>query len=237
MRISDPAALHDDERPIALFVAARLLAFGAFVPIGSDLTGILLGRLRIRLCLVITSGACLQVVGTALLSRSSFKYETHEAQYAYKILIDLDLEFLMPTPIYVLRFTVEKRDLGKNSHTSSCNHNLCNAVVETTAVGQFRILGGLVAVSIGASITMHYSTRHLGEMLPPQLLGLILKRTEKIHLLQDDVALAAREVFGEAYNLQIDLATGFVVAQLPSTAMMWTAQNYLRLDQDNMLEN
>lgn len=85
-------------------------------------------------------------------------------------------------------------------------------------------------MSIGAIITTRHLTRHLGEIFPPQLVGLILERTEEIHLLQDEVALAVREVFGKAYNLQMYLATGFAVAQLPGTAMMWTAQNYSRLD-------
>jgi hypothetical protein len=94
------------------------------------------------------------------------------------------------------------------------------------------MLRGLIAMSTGTSITTRYLTRHLGETVPPQLLGLIIERTGKIHLLQDEVALAAREVFGKAYKLQMYLSTRFAVAQLPSTAIMWTAQNYSRVDQD-----
>ncbi|CAO2654475.1 Nn.00g112080.m01.CDS01 [Neocucurbitaria sp. VM-36] len=200
--------------------AARLLAFGAFVPIGSGLTGILLGRLRLRPCLVIAFGACLQIIGTVLLSRSSSKFEIENAQYAYQILVGLGLGFVMPALIYVLPFTMEKRDLA----------------VGTAAVGQFRMLGGLIAVSIGASITTRYLTRHLGEIVPPQLLYLVLERTEKIRLLEDEMALATRVVFGKAYNLQMYLATGLAVAQLPSTAMMWTKRNYTMSSQDEISE-
>jgi hypothetical protein len=70
------------------------------------------------------------------------------------------------------------------------------------------MLRGLIAMSTGTSITTRYVTRHLGETVPPQLLGLIIERTGKIHLLQDEVTLAAREVFGKAYKLQMYLSTG-----------------------------
>ncbi|KAH8730006.1 major facilitator superfamily domain-containing protein, partial [Phaeosphaeriaceae sp. PMI808] len=190
--------------------AVRLLAFGAFVPVGSGVTGALLGRLRIRPCLIIGFGAALQLVGTALLSRNSSEYNIDPSQYAYQILIGLGLGFVMPTLIYVLPHTMEKRDLA----------------VATAAVGQTRMLGGLIAVSIGASITTRYLTSHLAEIVPPQLLGPILERTEAIHLLQDSVAIAAREVFGKAYNLQMNLATGLAAAQLLGTALMWTRENY-----------
>lgn len=216
--------------------AARLLAFGAFVPIGSGLTGVLLGRLRLRPCWVIAFGACLQVIGTALLSRSSSKYEIDGAQYAYQALIGLGLGFVMPALIYVLPFTMEKRDLGKSNSTCLCYRNSRNVAVGTAAVGQFRMLGGLIAVSIGASITTRYLTRHLGEIVPPQLLSLVLERTEKLRLLEDEVTLAARVIFGKAYNLQMYLAMGMAVAQLPSTAMMWTRRNYTTSNQDETFE-
>jgi len=106
-----------------LSAAARLLTFRDFVRIGSSLTGILLGRLRIQPCLVIAFGACLQVAGTTLLSRSSSKYEIDGAQYSYQILIGLGLGFVMPALIYVLPFTMEKRNFGKNSPMSSCDRN------------------------------------------------------------------------------------------------------------------
>ncbi|KAF2788839.1 hypothetical protein K505DRAFT_254577, partial [Melanomma pulvis-pyrius CBS 109.77] len=198
--------------------AARLLAFGAFVPVGSGLTGILLGRLRIRPCLVIAFSALLEAIGTALLSRSSAEYDINPAQFGFQILIGLGLGFVMPALIYVLPFTMENVDLA----------------VTTAAVGQFRMLGGLIAVSIGASITTRYLTSHLAEVVPPLLLGFILERTEEIHLLDEGIALMIRETFGRAYNLQMYLAIGFALCQLPCTALMWTKQEYSRPDQDGL---
>jgi predicted MFS family arabinose efflux permease len=93
--------------------AVRLLLFGAFVPIGSGVTGVLLGRLKIRPFIIVAFGASLQLIGTVLLSRSSSEYGIHPSQYGFQILIGLGLGFVMPTLIYVLPFVSEPRDLGK----------------------------------------------------------------------------------------------------------------------------
>jgi predicted MFS family arabinose efflux permease len=94
--------------------AARLLVFGAPVVVGSGLTGILLGRLKLRPVLVIAAGAALQLIGAALLARSSLEYHVHASQYAYQVLIGLGLGLVMPALIYLLPYTMEKQDLGEN---------------------------------------------------------------------------------------------------------------------------
>jgi hypothetical protein len=88
------------------------------------------------------------------------------------------------------------------------------------------MLGGVIAVSIGVSITTRYLTAHLAEIVPSQLLGSILERTETIHLLKDITAQQTREVFGRAYNLQMYLAIGLAAAQLPTTMLMWTQKTF-----------
>lgn len=190
--------------------AVRLLAFGGLVPIGSGLTGLFLRRFRLQPCIVIGLGAVFQIAGTALLSQSSSEFEIHPSQYGYQILIGIGLGFVMPALIYVLPFTQEKRDLG----------------VATATVGQFRMLGGLIAVSIGASVTTRYLTSHLADVVPPNELVNILERTEVLSRLPLDVAKVARVVFGKAYNLQMYIAIGLSAAQLPMTALMWTNHDY-----------
>ncbi|OTB15832.1 hypothetical protein K445DRAFT_300593 [Daldinia sp. EC12] len=190
--------------------AARLLAFGVFVPVGSGLTGILLGRLRIRPVIVIAFGAILQIVGAALLARSSAEYNVHPSQYGFQVIIGIGLGFVMPALIYLLPYTMEKRDLA----------------TATATVSQFRILGGLIAVSIGASITTRNISSNLKHIVPSDLLGLILERTEALRLLDRETARSAREVFAKGYNLQMDLGTGLAAAQIPATLLMWTWKNY-----------
>lgn len=79
---------------------------------GSGLTGVLLGRLKFQPELVIGAGAALQVLGAALLARIPNEYHIHAPQYAYQILIGLGLGLVMPTLIYMLPYTMDKRDLG-----------------------------------------------------------------------------------------------------------------------------
>jgi hypothetical protein len=54
---------------------------------------------------------------------------------------------------------------------------------------------------------------------------MVLQRTESLHFLQPEVAARARELFGQAYNIQMDLGTGFAAAQFVATFLMWTREN------------
>jgi predicted MFS family arabinose efflux permease len=95
--------------------AARLLVFGAPVVVGSGLTGILLGRLKLRPVVVIAAGSTLQLIGTTLLARSSLEYRIHTSQYAFQVLVGLGLGLVMPALIYLLPYTMDRKDLGENS--------------------------------------------------------------------------------------------------------------------------
>ena len=98
------------------------------------------------------------------------------------------------------------------------------------------MLGGLIAVSIGASITTRYLTYHLAEVIPLERLDLIMQRTDQIYMLQPNIAVIVRQIFGRAYNLQMYLATGFAAAQLPATALMWTWKDYVPQVREKPLE-
>ena len=94
--------------------------------------------------------------------------------------------------------------------------------VATAAQSQFRILGGLISVSISATIMTRYLKSHLPEILPPNLVGLLLQRTETIHQLNGETLAAARSMFSDAYNRQMYLGLGLAVIEIPLAAMLWT---------------
>jgi phospholipid N-methyltransferase len=63
--------------------AARLLAFGAFVPTGSSIAVALMGRLSTPPVLVMAIGGGLEVIGTAILSQTSSGFEVKSYQYTF----------------------------------------------------------------------------------------------------------------------------------------------------------
>jgi hypothetical protein len=96
------------------------------------------------------------------------------------------------------------------------------------------MLGGLVFVAIGASVTTRYFTRHLMEQVPMSVVGLIMERTEEIGHLASEVMMKARQTFGSGYNLQMYIATGLAAAQLPTTLLMWTWKDWSKVEPARM---
>lgn len=104
----------------------------------------------------------------------------------------------------------------------SYRRRLTPVAVGTAANSQFRILGGLVGLAIVVSVSTPYVRSHLADVLSPDLVMLILEKTETIKELSADIALQVHTIFGEAYNLQIMIMIGFAAAKVPVTALMWT---------------
>lgn len=72
------------------------------------------------------------------------------------------------------------------------------------------------------SVSTPYVRSNLGDTLSPDLVVLILEKTETIRELPADTAVQVRTIFGESYNLQIMAMIGFAAAKIPVTALMWT---------------
>ena len=60
--------------------------------------------------------------------------------------------------------------------------------------------------------------------MPIELARTLLEKTETVNLLAPEALVRVKNLFGEAYNLQIKVLIGFAVAKLPVTALMWTNQ-------------
>ncbi|KAF2869201.1 major facilitator superfamily domain-containing protein [Massariosphaeria phaeospora] len=191
----------------AFAAAVRLLAFGGCVPGGSTLSAVLMGRLQMPPCVVIVLGAVLQLVGAVLLARIPTGSAVYVPQFGYHVLVGLGVGFVTGALILLVPFAMHKRDLA----------------VGSASMAQFRILGGLIGISIATSLSTPYLRTHLSAILPPDLALAVLHRTENLRLLQSPaVRETVRGVFGEAFNLQVTLAVGFVVAQFLATGLMWT---------------
>jgi hypothetical protein len=81
-----------------------------------------------------------------------------------------------------------------------------------------------VGLSIVVSISTPYIRSHLGDLVTPHTVMLILEKTETIRGLSVETATQVRTVFGEAYNIQMKVLIGFAAVKIPITALMWTNQ-------------
>ncbi|KAF2729272.1 MFS multidrug transporter-like protein [Polyplosphaeria fusca] len=185
--------------------AVRLLAFGAFIPAGTTLAGALL-KARVPPCYIMVVAIIMELIGTVLLYTRPHHTNITADQYGFQILIGTGLGFMNAALILMVPYVMEKRDLAAGS----------------SAISQLRSLGGLIGVAIAASISLPYVSSHLAQVIRPELAAAILERTDAIRLLSGSELEAVRQIFADSYRLQVKLLIGFVVAQVPVTALMWT---------------
>lgn len=95
------------------------------------------------------------------------------------------------------------------------------AAVGTATVGQFRLLGGVVGISIVNSVFVRWIRQPLLLVLSPLQASTLLQKTETISTFPESTQAAVRLIFAEGYNLQLKILIGFAVAQVLVTAAMW----------------
>ncbi|KAI4685845.1 uncharacterized protein J4E88_003682 [Alternaria novae-zelandiae] len=189
-----------------LAAAARLLTYGAFVPFGSGIAGAMMGKPRIPPCWIILGGSLMEILGIALLSQIDTSSHIDASQYAFQIIAGTGTGLVNSGLILLVPYAMDKRDLA----------------VGSAATSQFRTLGGLVGIAIVTSISTPYIRSHLTDILPLELAESLLERTELVQTLSPETLERVRQLFGEAYNLQVKVLIGFAVAKVPVTGMMWT---------------
>jgi hypothetical protein len=70
------------------------------------------------------------------------------------------------------------------------------------------------------------------------MVGLLLQRTEAIHMIPPETLSSVRDIFGKAFNQQMYMGVGLAAAQVPFVAMMWTKEPVASVETsvDNSLE-
>ncbi|PSN72305.1 MFS general substrate transporter [Corynespora cassiicola Philippines] len=189
-----------------LTASARFLAFGAFVPTGSTLAVAAMNRLKIKPYLVAAFAILLQIIGTVLLSRASTDSKIQASQYGMQTIVGIGVGIIISVVITLIPEEMEEQDVP----------------IATAAQSQFRLLGGLMAVSIGAVVTTRYLEGELVKILPPDIVSRLMQRTETLHLLSGTTLDQARDIFGKAYNRQMYVGVGLASVQAPLVAMMAT---------------
>jgi hypothetical protein len=99
-------------------------------------------------------------------------------------------------------------------------------------MAQFRVLGGVIGLSVATAISTPYISTHLVTSVAPDVAAFVLERTENIQSLPVEVLGLVREAFSDGFNLQIFLAIGFAAAQFPGVALMWTNRRVQEEDQE-----
>lgn len=97
------------------------------------------------------------------------------------------------------------------------------------------MLGGALGIAVMNTVLNSYTNSHLPQLLPGVELSGVLDSASSIELLPLALQLAVREVYGEAYNLQMRVTVAFSAAIFAAIALMWKRKP-LRLGQDGTPE-
>jgi len=92
----------------------------------------------------------------------------------------------------------------------------------SAAIAQYKVLGGMILLSIVTSVMNRRLRLELEQILPTEDVNALLQTTDVIALLPESTQVQVRELFGRGYNLQMKIMIGCAAIQLPSTLLMWT---------------
>jgi hypothetical protein len=88
------------------------------------------------------------------------------------------------------------------------------------AVGQFRMLGGSIAIAICTNVLNRFVELELRTILPPSQLASLLESVQTMRDMPPSSQQAVRDVYTEGYSQQMRILTAFSGATVLATLMM-----------------
>ncbi|KAF2158515.1 hypothetical protein M409DRAFT_71606 [Zasmidium cellare ATCC 36951] len=202
----------------SLHAGIRLLPYAVTSPVGIVMSTVLIGKLRIPFMFVLLLGIVLQTAGFALLSTVPNTLAVWAGQYGYSVVAGLGTGASIGSLYMMAPIVVDKDD-------------------QALAIGstlQLRMLGGAVRVAVANSVLNSHVRSHLPGVLSGEQLASVLESARGIINLPLDTQLRVREIYGEAYNLQMRVTVGFSAAHILAVLLMWKNRP-LRLSKEGAL--
>ncbi|KAI3010430.1 hypothetical protein CBS147346_1643 [Aspergillus niger] len=192
-----------------LGAGVKLLAFAVSVPVGMIICSILTGRLSLPFVYLGIAGVTMQVVGFFLFSE--IRAETHiwSGQFGYLVLAGLGTGLGVAVFYLMLPLVVAVTD-------------------QSIALGtgfQLRMLGGALGIAAGTAILHSHTRSGLSSLLPADEVDALSVSTQLINTLTPEIQTRVREVYAEAYSMQMKMVGGFSAAQFLALGLVWRRQN------------
>ncbi|KAF7953324.1 hypothetical protein EAE96_006535 [Botrytis aclada] len=193
----------------ALDSGFKLIPFTVLAPVGSVISAVLAGKVKIPPIYLVLVASCIQVIGFALLSTLPIKAAASPAQYGYQVITGFGIGINISTLILMTPYSVA--DPRDNSVALGC-------------VTQFRIMGGALGLAIVTAAYKGYVTSRLSSFLTAEEQFSIFESAKYIQSLSPEIQGKVREVLAGGYNLQFRILIALAAAQIPSSLLMWKKQ-------------
>ncbi|MCJ1306888.1 hypothetical protein MMC25_000532 [Agyrium rufum] len=185
----------------------RLLALMLCSPLGSLASGIMVEKIKLSPFYPMILGSVLQTIGLALMTTlPTVQTSVPAAQYGYEVILGLGFGLSMSVILMTTPLVVKPKD----------------SAVFMGAVGQFRQLGGLLALCIGTNILNSKVRTGLAALLSPEQVQALLTTTAAISTsVPEELQGQVRSIFASAYNDQMKAGAAFGAAAILVTLLFW----------------
>ena len=187
-----------------------------------------MGKAKIAPIYLTFFGSIIQLVAFSLISTLPANNDIQKSFYGYEAMAGLGIGLTYVTVTIMMPFTVDQRDKGESAnamrnHVKWYRNNalIRFKAVATSAIVQFRLLGGVGGLAIVTAVLNGYVRSHLSQILPPATVQSLLQTTKAFENLPEPVARMVKSTFAAAYNLQLRIVIGFSAAQIPAALLLW----------------
>ncbi|KAM0308687.1 hypothetical protein ACHAO8_009778 [Botrytis cinerea] len=190
----------------ALDAGFKLIPFTVLAPVGSVISAVLAGKVKVPPIYLVLIASCIQVIGFALLSTLPIAAAVSSAQYGYQVIAGFGVGINISTLILMTPYSVaDPRDKS----------------VALGCVTQFRIMGGALGLAIVTAAYKGYVTSRLKAFLNLEEQLSVFESAKYIQSLSPELQGRVREIFAGGYNLQFRILIALAAAQIPSSLLMW----------------
>ncbi|KAH8890386.1 putative multidrug resistance protein fnx1 [Thozetella sp. PMI_491] len=194
-----------------LDAGVRLIPFSLAVPFGTGLAAGMAGKFKIPALFVIMLGACLQVVGYALLATLPVSLDIAPRMYGFEIIAGFGCGMNFIMFFLMIPRVTEPRDQA----------------VGMGAGNQFRLIGSTVMIAVCTSVFNGYLRSQLGGLLQSSETNILNKLAQELASLPHDLQTQIRLLLAESYNRQTFVLCASAAGQIPAALMLWKKEQIL----------
>ncbi|KAL9078059.1 MAG: hypothetical protein Q9157_003027 [Trypethelium eluteriae] len=202
----------DDASPLGAGI--RLIPFAVLVPAGAGVASAFMGKAKMPPIYLTFVGSSIQVVGFTLLSMTPIDTTLQISFYGYQAVAGFGVGMVYATATVMMPFVAEKRDKA----------------IGTSAIVQFRFMGGAIGLSIVTTVMNSYVQSHLREFLAPAQVHSLLETTGTLSTLSPDLRNFIQTTFASGYNAQMRVVIGLSGGQLLLACLLWRKPQILAHD-------
>ncbi|KAI1850144.1 hypothetical protein JX266_004523 [Neoarthrinium moseri] len=194
-----------------LDAGVRLIPFSFAIPVATIFAAGLAGKKKIPLMYIFISGACLQVVGFALLGTLPLTPGIPARIYGYELIAGWGCGMNFSLLTIALPLVNENRDRATSM----------------AAGAQFRLMGSTIVLSISTSVFNSYLRLHLNDALASADGTDLNSLVYAMHNPAEAASEQIRFTLAEGYNRQTLVLCVAAALQVPASLLLWNKKAHL----------